>query len=202
MAIVTAGALGLGGILLFVLNVGHWLSSPRSVPVHGDLIVALGGGGIERLQIAFTLYEQGHAQRILLTGIERDQGPNGNQSQNWRSQFLLNRGVPSEALLFDHESANSYEEANNTAVLMNIERWKTLMVISDPPHLRRLSMVWGPVCTQQGLECRLIATEPVAWNPSRWWREKIWAKFVGMELVKLAYYTVVYEVPDLTRLLK
>jgi hypothetical protein len=62
-------------------------------------------------------------------------------------------------------------------------------------------MVWGAACAQQGLECRLIATEPVTWNPSRWWREKTWAKFVGMELVKLAYYTIVYVVPDLIRLL-
>jgi uncharacterized SAM-binding protein YcdF (DUF218 family) len=199
--IATTGALGIGGILLFVLNVGHWLSSPRSVPAHGDLIVALGGGGIERLQIALTLYEQGHAQRILLTGIERDQGPNGNRYQHWRSQYLLKRGVPLDALLFDHESANSYEEANRTAELMRGKSWKTSLVISDPPHLRRLHMVWRPACARHDLECRLITTEPPTWNPSRWWREKTWAKFVGMELVKLAYYTVVYEIPDLIHLM-
>jgi uncharacterized SAM-binding protein YcdF (DUF218 family) len=129
------GLLGFCGGLIFlgVLNVGYWLSAPRSAPARGDLIVSLGGGGIERIQLALTLYEQGHAQRILLTGIERDQGPNGNHYQHWRSQFLLNRGVPSNALLFDHESANSYEEANNTAKLMNVERWNTSLVVSDPP---------------------------------------------------------------------
>ena len=188
------GALSIGGTLLFALNVGHWLSAPHSVPVRGDLIVALGGGGIERLQIALKLYEEGHAKRILLTGL---QGQNNHHHQHWRSQFLLNRGVPSEALLFDHESANSYEEANRTAELMRVKSWKTSLVISDPPHLRRLAMVWGRACARYGVEYRLIATESPTWHAAGWWRDKVWAKFVGMELLKLTYYTIVYEVPQL-----
>lgn len=191
------GTFIVGFIFLGVLNVGHWLSAPRSVPTHGDLIVALGGGGIERLQIALKLYEEGYAKRILLTGLENVHGRNDHHYRHWRSQFLLKRGVPPEALLFDHESANSYEEANSISDVMRINRWHTSLVISDPPHIRRLKMVWGAACTRHGLECRLIATEPATWNPSRWWREQLWAKFVGMELLKLTYYTVVYEVPEL-----
>lgn len=182
---------------MFVVNVGHWLSSPRSVPAQGDLIVALGGGGIERLQIALKLYEEGHAKRILLTGL---QGQNHHHDQRWRSQFLLNRGVPSEALLFDHASANSYEEANRTAVLMKSRSWSRALVVSDPPHLRRLDMVWGRACEQHGLECRLIATEPLTWNAARWWRDKVWVKFVGMELLKLTYYRIIYGFPGLFRI--
>lgn len=196
------GTFGAGVILLGVLNVGHWLSAPRSAATQGDLIVALGGGGIERIQIALKLYEEGHARRILITGLDRVSGQNESRYQDWQSQFLLNRGVPSEALLFDHESANSYEEANRTAELMRIKRWKTSLVISDPPHLRRLNMVWGPACTRHGLECRLIPTEPATWNPARWWGEGPWAKFVGMELLKLAYYSVVYEGPALIRIVR
>jgi uncharacterized SAM-binding protein YcdF (DUF218 family) len=191
------GTFIVGFILLGTLNVGHWLSAPRSVPTHGDLIVALGGGGIERLQIALKLYEEGYAKRILLTGLDHVQGRNDHHYQHWRSQFLLNGGVPSEALLFDHESANSYEEANKIALLMKSQEWKSALVISDPPHLRRLAMVWGTACYQHGLEYRLIATESPTWNAARWWRDKVWAKFVGMELLKLTYYTVVYEVPQL-----
>lgn len=185
-----------GFTLLGVLNVGDWLSAPRSVPARGDLIVALGGGGIERLQIALKLYEEGYARRILLTGLDHAPGQTNDQYRHWRSQFFLNRGVPSEALLFDHESANSHEEANNAAFLMARHRWMSALVVSDPPHLRRLDMVWDPACSLHGLEYRLIATEPLTWDASGWWRNKVWAKFVGMELLKLAYYTLVYEVPQ------
>jgi hypothetical protein len=53
-------------------------------------------------------------------------------------------------------------------------------------------MVWGPACARHGLEYRLIATDPPTWNASRWWHDKVWAKFVGMELLKLSYYAVAY----------
>jgi hypothetical protein len=100
--------------------------------------------------------------------------------------------VPFEALLFDDRSRNSYEEADNTAKLMTEQQWKSALVVSDPPHLRRLEMIWDRVAAQYGIEYRLIASEPKGWDAARWWRDKVWAKFVGMELVKLAYYTVVY----------
>lgn len=191
--VVTVGLFSIIGLtLVSLLNVGHWLSSPRAVPIPGDLVVALGGGGMERVQSALQLYREGHAERILITGLDSGPGQSGNHHLRWQSRLLLDAGVPPEALLFDDQSANSKEEADNTALLMVSRRWKTALVVSDPPHLRRLDMVWGPACARYGLEYRLIATDPPTWNASRWWRDRIWANFVGMELLKLAYYAVAY----------
>jgi hypothetical protein len=100
--------------------------------------------------------------------------------------------VPSDALIFDDRSRNSYEEANNTALLMKNRNWKTALVISDPPHLRRLDLVWRSACVRHALMYHLIATEPQTWSASGWWRDKVWAKFVGMELLKLSYYAMAY----------
>src|SRR5262249_16501 len=147
------------------------LSAPRSAPEYGDLIVALGGGGIERDQRAIGLYRDGYAERILLTGFERDQERRANHYVHWRSRLHLDGGVPSDALMFEDQSRNSYEEANNTARLMKSRQWKTALVISDPPHLRRLAMVWGRACEQHGLECRLIEAESATWDASRWWHD-------------------------------
>ncbi|OAI49816.1 hypothetical protein AYO43_00105 [Nitrospira sp. SCGC AG-212-E16] len=191
-AVVTVGVFSMGLIMMSVLNVGHWLSAPGNMPIQGDIIVALGGGGIERVQSALKLYREGYAKRILLTGFNRTSGMASSQYLHWESRMLVDGGVPQEALFFDDHSGNSHDEANNTAVLMKTRQWKTALVISDPPHLRRLDMVWRPACAQHGLEYRLIATEPPAWNVSRWWSDKVWAKFVGMELLKLSYYTIAY----------
>lgn len=191
-SVITVGGFSVGMIILGVLNVGHWLSAPGNVPTQGDIIVALGGGGIERVQRALTLYREGYANRILLTGFDRTSGMASNHYLHWKSRMLVDGGVPPEALFFDDQSENSHDEANNTAVLMKIRQWKTALVVSDPPHLRRLDMVWGPACTPHGLEYRLIATEPQTWNTSGWWRDEVWAKFVGMELLKLSYYAMAY----------
>jgi len=190
--VLTLGAFSIGLTILSVFNVGHWLSASRSVPKQGDIIVVLGGGGIERVHSARQLYREGYAKRILLTGLDWAPEQKANHYLHWESRFLLDGGVESETLLFDDQSANSFEEANRTAELMKTHDWKIALVISDPPHLRRLDMVWGPVCAQHGLEYRLIATEPPTWNASGWWRDKVWAKFVGMELLKLTYYAIAY----------
>lgn len=187
-----AGTFVMGLTILCILNIGYWLSAPRNMPQAADVIVALGGGGIERVQRALTLYKEGYARKVLLTGLDRDPERRSNYYLHWRSRLLLDGGVPSEALLFEDQSRNSYEEANNIALLMKNRQWKTALVISDPPHLRRLDMVWASACSQHDLAYRLIATESPAWNASGWWRDKVWAKFVGMELLKLSYYAMVY----------
>ena len=191
-AVITVGLVTMGLTSFSVLTLGHWLSAPGSVPKQSDMIVVLGGGGIERVQSALQLYREGHAKRILLTGLNSGQEQKRNQYLHWQSKLLLDGGVPFEALLFDDQSRNSYDEANNTALLMKNHQWKTALVISDPPHLRRLDMVWRPACARQGLEYRLIATDPPTWHASDWWRDRVWAKFVGKELLKLAYYAVAY----------
>lgn len=193
LIVVAVGIVSVGAILLGGLNLGHWLSAPATAPIQGDIIIVLGGsGGYERVGRALALYRQGYAKEILLTGFHRAAEQRSNLYLHWEAEFLTDGGVPSEALLFDEQSKNSYEEAHNTARLMQNRRWKTALVISDPPHLRRLRMVWGPACAKHGLEYRLIETESPTWNASRWWHDKVWAKFVGMELIKLSYYAMAY----------
>lgn len=173
-------------------NVGHWLAAPQDDPVPADVVVVLGGGGKERLSKALDLYQAGYGQQVLLIGLNWQADRLTTPYLHWRSRLLLAWGVPREALLFDDQSRNSYEEAEHAAKLMTERRWRSALVVSDPPHLRRVEMVWNKVAAQYGIDYRLIASEPKSWDAARWWRDKVWAKFVGMELVKLAYYAAVY----------
>jgi hypothetical protein len=188
-----------GGGLLGAMHAGEWLSATRDVPAPGDVIVALGGGGLERVDRALRLYQNGYAGRILLTGIRHEAGGSIDPAAQWQSKYLFERGVPVTALMYDELSENSYEEAANTARYMKIQGWKTALVVSDPPHLRRLAMVWGPACSERRLECRLISTDPATWSATRWWEDRRWAKFVGMELLKIPYYAAWYEIPNFLR---
>lgn len=173
-------------------NIGHWLSAPRHDPIPADVVVVLGGGGKERTRKALDLYNGGYVRQVLLTGLNWQAERFATYDLHWRSRLLLAWGVPREALLFDDQSRNSYEEAQNAAQLMKTRHWRSALVVSDPPHLRRLEMVWNKVASQYGIDYRLIVSEPQNWDAAQWWRDKVWAKFVGMELVKLAYYAAVY----------
>ena len=88
--IVTSGVLSMGAALVLILNTEYWRSTPRSVPTQGDLIVALVGGGIERIQIALKLYEEGHVKRLLLSRLDYGLGNTDDQYRHRQSRLLLN----------------------------------------------------------------------------------------------------------------
>ncbi len=187
-----------GTLLLLVailfLNLGYWLSAPANEPAKADLIVTLGGGIGERDQMAVDLYKAGYAKKILLTGMGGfvDSGKGFYQSP--RSLFLLKQGIPAETLLFDGLSVNTHQEALNLAILLTAHHWHSALVVSDPPHLRRLDFCLSPVFKKAGLSYRLIASSVPTWQADRWWQEERWRQFCINELEKLIFYAVVYGV--------
>ena len=192
--------LTVSGILLLLsgivfLNLGYWLSAPANEPVKADLIVTLGGGIGERDQMAVDLYKAGYAKKILLTGMGGFVEDSGNGFyQSPRSLFLLKQGVPFVALLFDGLSVNTHQEALNLAALLTAHHWHSALVVSDPPHLRRLDFCLSAVFKKAGLSYRLIASTVPTWQAGRWWQEERWRQFCLSEVVKLFFYAVVYGV--------
>ena len=181
-------------IAIVCLNLGHWLSAPANEPVKADLIVTLGGGSGERDQMAADLYKAGYAKKILLTGLGGivDSGQSFYQSSS--SLFLIKQGVPAEALLFDGLSVNTHQEALNLAALLTAHHWHSALVVSDPPHLRRINFCLQPVFKKAGLSYRLISSTVPTWQADRWWQEERWRQFCLNEVVKLFFYAVVYGV--------
>lgn len=189
LLIVVAAGILLGGALVLA---GRFVSGPASTPVRADLIVGLGGDGGSRVREVQRLYAAGYAPRILLTGIELGDPLVRPTFLEWRAAFLVAHDVPMNAIVFDAESGNSWEEAKNTLALMQRQRWRSVLVVSDPPHLRRLSWVWGKAFADSGLEYRLIASPMSGWEPQWWWMSEKSGQFVLMELIKLSYYFVTY----------
>jgi hypothetical protein len=66
------------------------------------------------------------------------------------------------------------------------------MVVSDPPHMRRLQWVWARVFKGSGIQVALIEGKPGWWNAERWWSNEASAKFVVSEYLKIAYYLIKY----------
>lgn len=167
---------------------GYWLESPRRSAAPADAIVVLGGDDGGRLVRGLDLYRAGYAPTILLTGIEHGNRATRSAYLTWRAEFLVRQGVPRSALRYDAESANSYEEASYVRSLMEQQRWRSVLVVSDPPHMRRLSWTWERVFRGTGLHYVLVASDPEWWVPGYWWRDEKSGAFVLMEYIKLAYY--------------
>jgi hypothetical protein len=89
-------------------------------------------------------------------------------------------------------SSGSWGEALAVRELMKAEGLRSVMVVSDPPHMLRLRYTWGSVLRGTGLDYTLVATAPPWWPGWRWWRNPGASDFVGNEVLKLGYYVVRY----------
>ena len=171
-----------------VSRAGYWLAAPARPAAPADAIVILGGDDGGRLVRGLELYRDRHAPTIVLTGIEHGNRATRPAYLTWRADYLIRQGVPRPALRYDTESNNSYEEATNVLALMQRQRWRSVIVVSDPPHMRRLSWTWERVFKGSGLHYVLLASEPDWWSPGDWWRDEKSGAFVITEYIKLAYY--------------
>jgi uncharacterized SAM-binding protein YcdF (DUF218 family) len=184
--------LGVAAGTIAFFQVGYFLQVPSQQPEKADLIVPLGGGSRNRVHQAAELYERGFAPNVLLIGAGDIDANTLPHSPDWRIRFLLEHGVPDNMLVFDAISTNSWEEAVNTLSLMRKRNWRRVLVVSDPPHLRRLAWAWGKVFEGSGKEYRLIAAPLEGWDPGRWWQNDSSARYVVTEVNKLAYYHVAH----------
>ena len=184
--------LGVVMLVLGFLNAGNFLAAPAQAPVKADLLVALGGDNGGRADRVLELYRKGFAPKVLLTGPEGGHSKTRPTYLHWRARYLIDAGIPEKDLLYDRRSATSWEEAVNTLRLMQSMKLDRVLVVSDPPHMRRLSWVWGKVFEGSGKEFTLVESAMEKWDADHWWRTSLNAQFVFGEYIKLAYYLVQY----------
>jgi uncharacterized SAM-binding protein YcdF (DUF218 family) len=180
-----------GALAACFLGAGYFLEAPAQAPARADLLAALGGDNGARADKVLELYRKGLAPRVLLTGPE-SHSKTRSAFLNMRARYLVEEGVPEKAILFDRSSRNSWEEAASTLRLMRELKLERVLVVSDPPHMRRLAWVWGKVFAGSGREFVLVASDMDDWDAGHWWRTSASAQFVFGEYIKLAYYVVQY----------
>lgn len=178
-------------VLLAVMHLGSWLAAPAAAPIVADAVVVLGGdGGNGRATRAGELLLAGFVRQVVLTGSPGKADTVADAKADLRAKLLIDMGVPSSALLFDNASRNSWEEAHNSRLMMDEKGWQRVLVVSDPPHLRRLQLAWGHALAGREGQFVLVAGNADWWHPEVWWRDERAARFVGGELMGLGYYVL------------
>ena len=183
------------GALAAVVGLGAWafvnaaafLEGPGQAPVRADAAFVLGGGFGDRERRAAELHRDGLARVFVLMGMEDAVNDKQIDYLHWRVRMLVRAGVPEGALLIDALSSTSDDEAAYAARLAKSRGWKRVMVVSDPPHMRRLGIVYGRAFAGSGIEVQLVASRPQWWAAERWWGNRKSSQFVVMEYIKLLY---------------
>ena len=164
---------------------GAVLSAPAEDPRPADVVVVLGGdwaasGVTRRYALGRDLVLAGHSKRLILIY------PSADDAKDARDRL---QNVEIVAFLAE---PSSWSEAIDLRDRMQAEGLRSVMVVSDPPHMLRLRYTWGSVMRGTGLHYTLVATSPSWWPGWRWWRNPQASDFVGSEVIKLGYYLVKY----------
>jgi len=179
LPVIVTGGLLLGGWVYEKLGV--FVSTPTDTPAQADVIVALGGPtGARRLAEVCELVRAGYATRVFLAG-----------PIDGRDAILKQCGVAAENIFLDGHSSSTWQEAWHAYDLMRARGWQSALVVSDPPHLGRVSWIWRHVLDDD-MSFRLIPAPMPGWDERYWWRDPAARRFVESELIKSVYYLVRY----------
>jgi uncharacterized SAM-binding protein YcdF (DUF218 family) len=143
-------ALFLAAVILYALFCAGSivLYAKRDDRAPADCIIVLGAGTNgttpnavfrERLHHAVTLYQEGYADTILLTG---GYSPGNEHSDAYiAGQYLQSLGIPTEAILLEEQSTITQENLEFAKEIMENEDLSTCILVSDPLHMKRSMMM-------------------------------------------------------------
>lgn len=109
-------------------------------PEKADVIIIPGAktGSLSlyyRCDRALELYEQGFAQHIIATGAKGD--------DEWRTEardaveYLVERGVPREAIALDEHSCTTEQNLQNARDIMQARKWDSAIIATSDFHVYR-----------------------------------------------------------------
>ncbi|MDO5686277.1 MAG: YdcF family protein [Neisseria sp.] len=144
----------LGSLLLFVLMiyiaVAVWIlysGQPReAAPADAAIILGAAAWGdkpspvfMERIRHAVNLYHAGTVKKLIFTGGTPKAGFATEAEVGAR--WAMKNGVPAQDILLDKTSRNTLENLRNAAQLARLNKLYTFVVVSDPYHMARASLM-------------------------------------------------------------
>lgn len=117
-----------------IAGIGSSLPKDPGTPV--DTIVVLGRGGpfrYGRVELAADLWQEKRAPRIFVSGMS---------DAREIIELLEQRGVPAEAISGETCSQSTQENAVFTTAFLGPQGIKSLLLVTDIPHMRRAFMVF------------------------------------------------------------
>ncbi len=175
-------AIGLLLISVWILleNSPDIVSLPEVVPTRCDVIVVLGGEPNNRPKLASQLFQEGLAPVIIVSGT-------GDAGEN--AVKMARRGTPLDSMILEDESSTTFENARNTAPLLDHLHARRVILITSWFHARR-----ARACFQH-FRPKLNYTVVTTSRQSEYrYSDSSWA---WQELAKTGYYWVRYGVRPL-----
>jgi uncharacterized SAM-binding protein YcdF (DUF218 family) len=185
LAGVLAGALSIIGLVAWLaFHLPDWLVVD-SVPQQAEVAAVLGGGGGSRLRKGLELYEQGIVGGLVLVD---------EKEKYWDTR--LARQCPDcktggKRLTILTGSISTLTDARLVHEHCIAKDIKKLLVVTDPYHTRRASLVFNRQFAGSGIEVTTLSSGDYGdrLSPSgNWWRDEVTLRVIESEVAKISVF--------------
>ena len=182
-------------ITISIKNLGYFFDT-TSQPIKADMIVSLGGIGNDRIKKALFLYKKdfSNSKTILLTGVTPYTPTTKFTDIDERVNYLNKHDIPLHNVVLSTDTHNTFQEARFIKQYMLSHHMRSVLVVSDAPHARRILFFTNTVFNypQSRLNIRVISSDAPWWNTQTYYTNKTAITFVSSECIKYVYYTMHY----------
>ena len=166
-----------------------------------DLIVCLGGKGVENALAAIDAYKKGLAPHIFRA---KELKPDGldylkKTVKTYPTNFDLftmivdGFGIPEKVILSSEDRVGStISEARLVRKLVLDRGFKSLIVITTLTHSRRAWLTFKKVFKDYDIRIISLPSHYQLYNPKDWWTKRKYTKALIIEYQKLIYYKIAY----------
>jgi uncharacterized SAM-binding protein YcdF (DUF218 family) len=183
------------GLFLYrpiLLAIGNFLVV-NAPPQKADGIKVLGGNP-ERYIYGVELYRAGFGPRLLLS-LNKEYNPLLRRTNaEIVKEFTLAEGIPRSKVSIS-STTSTYEEANTTKRLAEEEEINSLLLVSSPFHMRRVSLTFSRVLGNKVTTHFVMVPFKQSKYKREWWLDEDSISLVIQEYIKLGYYWFKYFAP-------
>ena len=178
-----------GGLVAFAARVAH--STPAPTPPKAEGLVVLTGVSSQRIEAGMRLLRKGEAQRMLISGVNRD----ATRADIKRMAPASSTAVYNCCVDLGFEAVDTIGNARETAEWVRARGYDTLIVVTADYHMPRALLELRSALPQTTLIPYPVATNEL--NARRWWRSQNDARRM---IVEYAKYLVILGRETITRL--
>jgi len=183
-----------------LIKLGEYLIVEHK-PQKADLIVCLGGRGVENALAAIDAYKKGLAPYIFRA---KELKPDGldylkKTVKTYPTNFDLftmivdGFGIPEKVILSSEDRVGStISEARLVRKLVLDRGFKSLIVITTLTHSRRAWLTFKKVFKDYDIRIISLPSHYQLYNPKDWWTKRKYTKALIIEYQKLIYYKIAY----------
>ena len=184
-------------IFILLSKLGYFLDLTKENTSEANILVSLGGDNGNRIKKTLELYENNYSssKKIIITCIDNFDSKMKIYELEWRASYLIKKGLKIENIIFNTNAQNTLEEILFIRDYMKKNEYNNLIIVSDPPHSRRINFFANTIYKYQenGINLSIVASNNNWWKKESYYSNPEAIIFSLNEIIKLTYYYINYK---------